>query len=149
MVVVTVNGTHLMGAEASAPAFKVIAEEALRILNVPKDLPETLVAEEAEPRTERLEEDDAIADLAADGAVAAEEEEPRRRSGALWPPRAPVPVGPKVPNFRGKTMRAVVEEASAQGFSVLLDGSGIARMQQPPPGSVLRPGERIRVQFAR
>ena len=57
--------------------------------------------------------------------------------------------GPKVPNFQGKTMRAVVEEASAQGFPVMLNGSGIARMQEPPPGSVLRPGERIRVQFAR
>ena len=52
-------------------------------------------------------------------------------------------------DFRGKTMRAVVEEASAQGFPVMLNGSGIARMQEPPPGSVLRPGERIRVQFAR
>src|SRR5262249_55048675 len=50
VVVVTVNGTHLMGAEASAPSFKVIAEEALRVLNVPKDLPETLVAEEVKRR---------------------------------------------------------------------------------------------------
>ena len=97
-----------------------------------------------------MEEDDAIADLAADGAAVAEDED--AEDGAEAPvlvAAAPVPVGPKVPNFRGKTMRAVLEEASAQGFTVLPDGSGIARMQQPPPGSVLHEGERIRVQFAR
>jgi membrane peptidoglycan carboxypeptidase len=150
VVVVTVNGTHLMGAEASAPAFKVIAEEALRILNVPKDQPETLVAEETTPSEQKTEEDDAIADLAVDGAAVTEGDDAEDGEAAPVVASAePVPVGPKVPNFRGKTMRAVVEEASAQGFSVMLDGSGIARMQQPPPGSVLHPGERIRVQFAR
>lgn len=56
---------------------------------------------------------------------------------------------PKVPNFRGKTMRAVVEESSATGMPVLLEGSGIARFQVPSAGSVLREGERIRVEFAR
>jgi cell division protein FtsI (penicillin-binding protein 3) len=54
-----------------------------------------------------------------------------------------------VPDFQGKTMRAVLEEASAKGIEVLLDGSGVARVQQPPPGSALHPGEQIRVQFAR
>jgi len=53
-----------------------------------------------------------------------------------------------VPNFRGKTMRAVAELASAMGLPVLLDGSGVARGQVPSPGSVLHEGERIRVQFA-
>jgi hypothetical protein len=31
----------------------------------------------------------------------------------------------------------------------MLDGSGIARAQAPPPGSLLHAGERVRVQFAR
>jgi hypothetical protein len=57
--------------------------------------------------------------------------------------------GPKVPNFKGKTMRAVLAEAAARGITVLPDGSGIARLQSPPPGAPLRQGERIRVQFAR
>jgi cell division protein FtsI (penicillin-binding protein 3) len=151
VVVVTVNETRLMGADASAPAFKNITEEALRILNVPKDLPDTLVAEDMPPangKETRVEEDDAaIADLASDESMVAENEDSEAEP-VVAASAAPVN-GPKVPNFRGKTMRAVVEEASAQGFPVLLNGSGIARMQQPPPGSVLRPGERIRVQFAR
>jgi hypothetical protein len=57
--------------------------------------------------------------------------------------------GPKVPNFRGKTMRAVVEEATALGIPVQFDGSGTARAQVPPPGSAVRAGERVRVQFTR
>ena len=149
VVVVTVNRTHLMGADASAPAFKAITEEALRILNVPKD--PLLVAADtaAKPSPETVSEDDAaIADLAADGARAGDEEDEPAPSAPLVASAA-LPSGPTVPNFHGKSMRAVVEEASEKGLSVLLDGSGIARMQQPPPGSVLRPGERIRVQFAR
>ena len=46
------------------------------------------------------------------------------------------------------TMRAVLAEAAAKGLSVLPDGSGIARVQSPPPGAPLHQGERIRVQFA-
>ena len=149
VVVVTVNHTRLMGADASAPAFKAIAEEALRILNVPKD-PTLVVADNtARPTVEKAEEDDAaIADLAADGAAVADDDGDDAPA-TLVASAASVPAGPRVPNFQGKSMRAVVEEASEKGLSVLLDGSGIARMQQPPPGSLLRPGERIRVQFAR
>jgi len=46
-------------------------------------------------------------------------------------------------------MRAVLAEAARQGLIVMADGSGTARMQIPPPGSVLHEGERIRVRFAR
>ena len=54
-----------------------------------------------------------------------------------------------VPDFRGKSMRDVVEEASAQGIEVMVEGSGIARAQLPVPGSPLRRGEQIRVVFTR
>jgi hypothetical protein len=64
------------------------------------------------------------------------------------PPAPPKPQGPRVPNFRGMTMRAVLAEAAAKGLSILPDGSGIARVQSPPPGAPLHQGERIRVQFA-
>ena len=69
-------------------------------------------------------------------------------------PAAPVPAssvasGPTVPDFRGKSMRDVVEQASADGIHVTLEGSGVARAQLPPPGSPLRRGERIRIVFAR
>jgi hypothetical protein len=57
--------------------------------------------------------------------------------------------GPRVPNFRGMTMRAVLAEAAAHGWNVMPNGSGVARVQNPPAGAMLHPGERIRVQFIR
>jgi cell division protein FtsI (penicillin-binding protein 3) len=156
VVVVTVNGTHLFGGTASAPAYKAIMQEALRILNVPKDLPETLVADDktGKKKTTPAEEDDSsIADLGDDGPNIMEDQaaQPAADAGdsVAAAPANPEPAGPKVPDFQGKTKRAVVEEASAMGLVLVMDGSGVARMQQPPPGSVLHPGERIRVQFAR
>ncbi len=81
---------------------------------------------------------------------------PAQTAAVYGPPPAPVavaapakPPGPKVPNFRGMTMRAVLAEAAAKGLTVMADGSGVARVQSPPPGSPLHQGERIRVQFAR
>jgi cell division protein FtsI (penicillin-binding protein 3) len=144
VVVVTLNGTHGtagFGGAAAAPVFHAVATEALRVMDVPKDLPDeppakTLVAKKAEF------DDLAIADLGSELPNILEDGED---AGAA----VPVPNGPKVPNFRGMTMRAVLAEAASKGLTVLPDGSGTARVQNPPPGSVLHEGERIRVQFAR
>jgi hypothetical protein len=58
-------------------------------------------------------------------------------------------VGPTVPDFTGKTKRAVLEQSAALGLAVEMEGSGLARAQAPPAGTLLANGERIRVQFAR
>jgi cell division protein FtsI (penicillin-binding protein 3) len=149
VIVVTMNGTTGSagyGAGASAPVFKAVATEALRVLDVPKDLPEAA----PEPRDSGPADADdlSIADLNSSEPNIMEEVAAEQNAIAA-PPDAAAEDGPKVPNFRGKTMRAVVEEASAIGLPVLLDGSGIARVQVPPPGRVLHAGERVRVQFAR
>ncbi|HTB16023.1 MAG TPA: PASTA domain-containing protein, partial [Bryobacteraceae bacterium] len=60
--------------------------------------------------------------------------------------------GTQVPNFRGMTLRSVLEESSARGMVVEVLGSpaaGLVRDQDPPAGSMLRPGTRVRVQFAK
>jgi cell division protein FtsI (penicillin-binding protein 3) len=145
VVVVTVNGTRGeggFGGVTSAPVFKVVATEALRVFDVPRDLPDpasTLVAAKSEPV-----DDLAISDSTSPNIL--EEDEDADGSAAAESPATP---GPKVPNFRGKTMRAVLAEAAAMGLVVQPDGSGIAKLQSPPPGAPLRQGERIRVQFAR
>jgi cell division protein FtsI (penicillin-binding protein 3) len=149
IIVVTINGTSGnsgMGGAAAAPVFKAVATEALRVLDVPKDLPDaTPEKQDAVP----AEADDlSIADLGSSDPNIMEEVAAQQTAAAMDAP-ASEDNGPKVPNFRGKTMRAVVEEASAIGLPVLLDGSGIARAQIPPPGSVLPAGERVRVEFAR
>jgi cell division protein FtsI (penicillin-binding protein 3) len=163
VTVVTLNGTHGgeagFGGRVAAPTFKVVMEEALRILDVPKDLPEseelqTLVARNgdvsdladagADTGSNILEDGDDDA-APAGAAVTANMNAP---NGAA-PGAVKSPAGPTVPNFRGKTMRAVLAEAAAKGLIVIADGSGIARVQSPAPGTPLREGDRVRVQFAR
>jgi cell division protein FtsI (penicillin-binding protein 3) len=164
IVAVTLNGTSGnagMGAAAAAPVFKAVATEALRVLDVPRDLPD--ITPEPEPESPADTDDLSIAGLgsgepnvmeelaaqqSAPGAAVGVSPDAASADGAPADP-GPADAGPKVPNFRGKTMRAVVEEASAIGLPVLLDGSGIARAQIPAPGTVLHAGERVRVQFAR
>jgi hypothetical protein len=43
----------------------------------------------------------------------------------------------------------VVEESSANGIIVMIEGSGVARAQVPLPGTPLRQGEQIRIVFTR
>ena len=65
-----------------------------------------------------------------------DEDERRRRgasSGRAGLRRAAGDRGPTVPNFAGKTMRAVLAEAGAEGHHGAARGSGIARVQNPPP----------------
>ena len=149
IVVVTLNGTSGnagMGAGAAAPVFKAVATETLRVMDVPRDLPD--ITPEPEPDTLPDADDLPIADLGS-GAPNVMEELAGQQNASDTAHDAPAEAGPKVPNFRGKTMRAVVEEASAIGLPILLDGSGVARAQIPAPGTVLHAGERVRVQFAR
>ena len=124
--------------------FHAVVTEALRVLDVPKDLPDqtptrTPVASDEEAG------DLAIADIGQGQPNILEDADDEDQAGAG---PADQPAGPTVPNFRGMTMRAVLAEAAAKGLTVLPDGSGVARVQYPPPGSTLHQGERIRVEFA-
>jgi membrane peptidoglycan carboxypeptidase len=146
----TTGGTAGFGAPVAAPVFREVAMEALRILDVPKDLPEAPVVAARE----------ADAEIAAGG---------QRSVSSVTPPpvRADSPVsagepvadrrpflnssltGRQVPDFRGMTLRSVLEESAARGLQLEVSGSGLARGQEPAPGAVLPPGERVRVQFSR
>jgi len=185
VIVVTLNGTtgdSGMGGAAAAPIFKAIATEALRMLDIPKDIPEE-IADAGKPKKKAekpVEDDVSIADLGADSIMAedhtvkellAEETRlnqiaaaeksneipaaPAVQTVAAAPlpaaavPAAAVPKSPTVPDFRGKSMSSVVEEASADGIELTIEGSGVARAQLPLPGQPMRPGERIRIVFAR
>jgi cell division protein FtsI (penicillin-binding protein 3) len=157
VVVVTLNGTHGtagFGGAAAAPVFKAVASEALRVLDVPKDLPDeppppTLVARN------QPEDDLAIAELGSQQRNILEDgDDDAPAPPPVGPvqarePAASAPAAGTAPNFRGMTLRAVLMEAAAKGIPVQPDGSGVARLQNPPPGAVLHQGERIRVQFAR
>ncbi len=156
VVVVTLNGTHGsagFGGAVAAPVFRRVATEALRVLDVPKDLPDETeflhVAKNQEDFADLAVADDESGEIN----ILQESEE----NGAVLTAssQGPAPAGPmtmsgpRVPNFRGKTMREVMAEATAMGLQVVPDGSGTARAQYPAPGAPLQQGERIRVQFAR
>jgi cell division protein FtsI (penicillin-binding protein 3) len=156
VVVVTLNGASKFGGAVAAPVFHAVAMDALRFLDVQKDLPEGGIPID----DEKIPLDDlAIAELSVPNPPAEETESApvalagiapvQNDSSAPTPAPASVPTGPKVPNFQGKTLRSVLEESSALGMRVDFVGSGIARAQEPPAGTVLPPGERVKVQFAR
>jgi hypothetical protein len=156
---VTLNGTHGtagFGGVVAAPVFRVVAQETLRLLDVPKDIPDA-----AQPPLQIAKNED-LNDLAVADAdskqgnilLDSDEEEAGSAGGlAAGPmPASPAPSpanGPRVPDFKGKTMRAVLAEATALGLPVIPDGSGRARAQYPAAGAVLHAGERVKVQFAR
>jgi len=143
VVVVTLNGTHGdsgFGGAAAAPVFKEVASEALRVLDVPRDLP----IEEPKPLLAKADNLDAPARDSAPRPITEDSEDAPEEAA-----REPAASGPKVPNFRGMTMRDVINQASAMGWIVMPDGSGVASAQDPPAGAPLRPGGRVRVVFAR
>jgi hypothetical protein len=161
VVVVTVNGTHGgsagYGGPVAGPVFRAVMTEALRVLDVPKDLPD--VAPDADGNQVADLDEVPVVDGPADPPVLEDAEaqatEPpaAQEAGslaAIGPQPAPsVETGPKAPNFIGLSMRSVVTLAQAQGLPVVLAGTGVVRRQEPPPGAVLHGGERIRVDLAR
>ena len=184
----TSGGSAGYGGPVAAPVFRTVATSALRMLDVPKDLPDT---------TQRITKNDKqdTNDLAIAGLGAAPVEladatphsatsidiarnaRSRSVSSVTLPPvqgasgstfaqasagpsfgtspdRRPFlsaqrGIGPKVPDLRGMTLRAVLEESAATGLPIDVQGDGMARTQDPPPGSILAPGSRVHVQLTR
>jgi cell division protein FtsI (penicillin-binding protein 3) len=154
VVVVTLNGTTGTagyGGAAAGPVFRTVAMEALRVLDVPKDIPDAEPAAEDETSDDdvRIAENDVAIAGVGDPPPAEETDEEAPVQVAAEKPKPVEAPGPRVPNFQGMTMRAVIEEASARGLPVALDGRGVARLQVPSPGAVLPPGGKVRVVFAR
>jgi cell division protein FtsI (penicillin-binding protein 3) len=57
--------------------------------------------------------------------------------------------GVEVPDFRGKPLRAALEQAENAGIELEVSGSGIGTEQSPPAGSRIPPGGHVAVRFAR
>jgi len=159
VIAVTLNGVHMFGGVVAAPVFKTVATETLRLLAVPKDIPEVEPPPLANPEEAN---DVAIADMS----TPPEDLEQLPAPPTVAPKTASAPAqaaspstvavagassvavaGPAAPSFEGKTVRAVIEQSMAMGVQVEVVGSGIARQQAPPPGSPLNPGEKVKVLF--
>ena len=162
VVAVTINRTEGKtgyGAPASGPVFREVASAALRIKDVPKDLPE-MVASTDDGQSD--DNDVAIADLGssippplvqAGNAVAADDRPVASAKNALdqrsFLDGLGAEAAGRVPNFRGKSVRDVIQESAALGIPVEFTGSGIARAQIPAPGETLPLGRTVRVEFGR
>jgi cell division protein FtsI (penicillin-binding protein 3) len=139
VVVVTMSPSAKFGGAISAPVFQEITTAALRLLDVPKDLPDR-PAETPKPEAVPEMNDVSIAELGAPPELEAPPAEAEIVNAML--------IGPKVPDLRGKTMRDVMAECAALGIPVSTAGNGIARIQNPAPGQPLPAGERIKVRFS-
>jgi cell division protein FtsI (penicillin-binding protein 3) len=117
VVVVTIHhtsGEQGQGADAAAPVFKAIMSEALRMLDVPRDIPEELEAKNNNKKKKtpepKVEDDVSIADL---GEPSIMEEEPGARQ-LLAEQMAPKPAEePEIPAAKGGT-DSKLEEAKVE-----------------------------------
>jgi cell division protein FtsI (penicillin-binding protein 3) len=141
VVVVTLNGTPRQGGAVAAPVFSKVALAALRVLQVPKDEPET----DVKP-AQLLAKHGAKEPKAPAAPVRKAEPEPEQKQEPVFDGLL---AGPRVPDFRGKPVVAVLRESAALGMPVEIVGQGRAREQKPPPGAILPVGARIQVEFAR
>jgi cell division protein FtsI (penicillin-binding protein 3) len=130
VVAVTINGSYKYGGATAAPVFREVAGAALRTLGVQKDLIEVEPAAKPEAHVEPAP----LPQLAAIAPMPEQTE-------------ATPAVGPKVPNFQGMTMRAVLAKSVSEGWRVETIGRGIARVQDPVPGAAVSSEKRVRVVF--
>ncbi|MBV9610933.1 MAG: transpeptidase family protein, partial [Acidobacteriaceae bacterium] len=144
VIIVTISGTTGdagFGGRAAGPVFEKMMAAGLRSMGVMRDVPEEV------EQLARNEKKDFLAKETDDVALAElnppTEQELREASGEADPD------APKAPNFAGKTVQDVIEEAAALGVEVELSGDGLARAQNPPPGAALINGEHVQVRFAR
>ncbi|MBI3695833.1 MAG: transpeptidase family protein [Acidobacteria bacterium] len=153
------RGLH-SGGGVCAPMFPRVAAEVLRYLQVPQELPvdPSLRRKRTRPDPQLLAE---VSDFTPDNGLEGERREERgerrdagtgRRGEAERGGGEPVLLAfahAAMPDFYGKPVRQVVEQATAIGLALNLKGSGIARRQFPAPGSPLPSGARVTIEFER
>ena len=166
----TTGGTAGYGGPVAAPVFREVAMDALRMLDVPKDLPEgdTKLAHQSDSSKDFSNKAGLFAQpgqrsvssvtpppvregASASAEVSSSDRRPffNEESQPVLTANAQTPGGRRTPDFIGKSVRFVLEESMAAGFPVETHGEGLARSQDPPPGTPLRPHALVRVQFGR
>jgi cell division protein FtsI (penicillin-binding protein 3) len=125
-----------------APVFKRIAEQVLRYLAIPPDVPSYApqyalkTPEKPNPRPAPVEDRrPAYIPVSTAGLQTAGYD-----AGALGEII--------VPDFYGKSLRQVTEDSLKAGFRLQSIGSGAAIDQTPPAGTIIRPGASVQVRFS-
>lgn len=113
------------GGQVAAPVFRKIVEASLHYMKVPTHLSSAAVAKSFRTGVEEP------------GMVSSGTARVVPAGKTAW----------RIPDFRGLTMRAVLEATAGAPLSMGLKGSGVAVEQNPPPGSVVSSGARCDVTF--
>src|SRR5262245_11038078 len=133
-------GAH-HGGDVAAPVFKRVAEQVLRYMTVPPDVPSyapQYVVKQPKPESKPKRE---------------QEPKPPVTTGLTQ--LAAMHLGDDaelgdviIPDFHGKSLRQVTEECLKAGLRLQSFGSGAAIEQLPLPGTNVRPGTRVQVRFS-
>ena len=113
------------GGVVAAPAFKGIAQNTLAYLKI-----QPTVATNKAAAVVKAE------------AIQLETESPADGDELEVPPEGAV-----MPNFRGMSMRQVLQVMEKRGINIRLIGSGRANEQSPPPGQSIREADKVWVRF--
>jgi membrane peptidoglycan carboxypeptidase len=136
------------GGEIAAPVFKSVAEQVLRYMSVPPDVPfDSPQYTVGPPKPNR------------DKAPAAKPAPPAKPMPGEWKvidaafrlPSADesIDLGEvAVPDFYGKSLRQIAEECLRLGLRLRSTGSGAAVEQFPPPGTAVSAGTDVEIRFS-
>ncbi len=147
-------GSH-MGADVAAPVFKRTAEQILRYMSVPPDVPSYAPQYTFLQKGARNQRPGARSQKSQDrtqkpGYAKASASFWLLASGS-WLPSAngsPELGDIVIPDFYGKSLRQVTEECLKAGLRLRSMGSGAAVEQVPPAGATVRGGSRVQVRFS-
>lgn len=126
LVVIDEPRTSSYGGVVAAPAFSTIALRSLCYLNVPPDKKEKPKPERVEVKSNPEEQVESVAEGAISDGIS----------------------GEMMPNFRGMSMRQVLQLMEKRNLNVKLLGSGRVIEQNPPPGNRVGPADRVWVRLA-
>ncbi|RII28962.1 MAG: penicillin-binding protein [Geobacter sp.] len=127
LVVIDEPKTSPYGGVVAAPAFQAIAQQTLCYLRIPPE-------KELKKRPEPVEVKNPVA----------EEQQMTAAEGVI----EEAGEGSVMPNFRGMSMRQVMQTMEKRGLNVKLLGSGRAIEQNPQPGRKVGPSEPVWIKFA-
>jgi membrane peptidoglycan carboxypeptidase len=132
-------GAH-HGGEIGAPVFKRIAEQVLRYMSVPPDVPAYAPQYAFKPQRRPAPEKP----------LPVREPTITLMPAALMSERTEAPEfgDLTIPDFQGKSLRQVTEECLRAGLRLQSIGSGAAVEQMPLPGANVTAGARVQVRFS-
>jgi cell division protein FtsI (penicillin-binding protein 3) len=144
------------GGEVAAPVFKRIAEQILPYLDVPQDMPMNPQLMQAAYRKNAETEDGSLDDLSEidfNAPPEVREDTPQPKAARTKMPSSTEALmsadegGMELPDFSGKSMRDVIEACMRLGLDPVLVGTSVAIQQSPAPGSKVRRGTKVTVEF--